>query len=141
MKTRIRNIILVLLCIIGFACFLFITPRGIVKNVEVIEVSSELYTEEEIQKVIKVIKEHFKKEMRGCELLKLRYIGDTQNESVVFQYLDKQYGVSEHIVFEIVFKVGNRDRPAFRRNSIHEIVYILGKDQRENWKYLDSGKP
>lgn len=137
-KTKGKIIISVLLGLIVIMCFLIIVPNGRVKNVEIIPVSSEIYSEKDIKRAVKEIKKSFIK-WKDCELLTLEYVGDEQNKSVIYEYLDNQYGVKEHIVFEMTFKVGKRYHPSHKINSIDAIDYCLGRNYGENWRFLTGG--
>ena len=137
-----RNTIVALIACIAVVCAIAVyKPAGKTKNAEILPAVSELYSDEDLEKAVAVIKQYFSKNFRDCELLKLEYIGDEANSSAQYLYLIKQYGVDEYIVYQMTFKVGNRNNPAYPSDSTQEIKIILGRTGNEEWKYLSSGRP
>ena len=67
------------------------------KEVKVRTIYSDIYTEEEIQEAIDVIKKEFSKDWKGCTLKEIYYAGD---DKVLFTSYAKQYQGEEAIVFK-----------------------------------------
>ena len=77
---KLYKIILCLLLIMCVGC-----QR---KEVKVRTIYSDIYTEEEIQEAIDVIKKEFSKDWKGCTLKEIYYAGD---DKALFTSYAKQY--------------------------------------------------
>ena len=89
---KIYKIILCLLLIMCVGC-----QR---KEVKVRTIYSDIYTEEEIQEAIDVIKKEFSKDWKGCTLKEIYYAGD---DKALFISYAKQYQGEEAIVLKTNF--------------------------------------
>ena len=67
------------------------------KEVKVRTIYSDIYTEEEIQEAIDVIKKEFSKDWKGCTLKEIYYAGD---DKALFTSYAKQYQGEEAIVLK-----------------------------------------
>ena len=142
MKNRKTLTVVILICIIAIiAGVLLYKPPGKTADAEVIQASSGLFSNEEMNEAVECIKNHFKKEFRDCELLKLKYVSDTENTSPQYAYLLKEYDIDQYIVYRMTFKVGKRYNPSYESNSTEEINIVLGRKANGTWKYLTGGRP
>ena len=89
---KLYKIILCLLLIMCVGC-----QR---KEVKVRTIYSDIYTEEEIQEAIDVIKKEFSKDWKGCTLKEIYYAGD---DKALFTSYAKQYQGEEAIVLKTNF--------------------------------------
>jgi len=91
---KIYKIILCLLLIMCVGC-----QR---KEVKVRTIYSDIYTEEEIQEAIDVIKKEFSKDWKGCTLKEIYYAGD---DKALFISYAKQYQGSNCFKNKLSYKL------------------------------------
>ena len=89
---KLYKIILCLLLIMCVGC-----QR---KEIKVRTIYSDIYTEEEVQEAIDVIKKEFSKDWKGCTLKEIYYAGDNE---ACFKEIIQQYGGKEAIVLKTNF--------------------------------------
>lgn len=119
-----------------FTSHVHIVSAGDSSNVEIRSVPSSLYSQDEIDKAIEVIKRDFEeKDWSGCELKLIYYAGDevSKNES-------KERGVptivllSDFNTYEVSGYSGlNSDC------TYHNWNWILIKNERGMWEHIDHG--
>ncbi len=135
MKRTIGIITALSLILCLFGCF---EKKGDVKDVTVKPVASDIYSEEDIDSAINVIKEDFKENWGGCVLKEIYYIGD--DELPDFSDYPDRYGADEVIVllstFDAVSPLGD--------SGLNEMLYtnwnwILVREKGKEWKHVDHG--
>ena len=142
-RSRMIKIIVasVVLTIIGIAIFIAF-PRtygyaaGDTDNVEVRQVASSLYSQEDIDEAIDVVKSDFMKDWWGCELTLIYYAGDDY-----CKYESEQRGV-ETIVLLSEFKTGKHmpDDTSLNENETYtNWNWILVREKDGTWKHIDHG--
>ena len=133
MAKRIAALLLALTCLLGLsAC-------GQVRKAETVKVGSALYSEFEIRRAIAKIKRDFFFGWDGCELLSIRYAGD----SVTLGYRDwaQRYGKDQVIVLISDFYART---PAGNSGLTEEQLYggwnwILVRNEHGAWRHVDHG--
>lgn len=137
-----KRIIALSLCIFTFLGFYGCTPiNGVVRNVKVEKVDSEIYSEEDINKAIKVVEEYFIKNFGGCRLEKIAYAGDERTKS------EKQYR-SEHSENddEVIVLISNfyvypngGDGSLSTDSTYTNWNWILERKPNGDWEHIDHG--
>lgn len=127
---KLYKIILCLLLIMCVGC-----KR---KEVKVRTIYSDIYTEEEIQEAIDVIKKEFSKDWKGCTLKEIYYAGD---DKALFTSYAKQYQGEEAIVLKTNFhtnyfawKIGLNSNCDYE-----DYQWILIRNNNGKWKHVDGG--
>lgn len=127
---KIYKIILCLLLIMCVGC-----QR---KEVKVRTIYSDIYTEEEIQEAIDVIKKEFSKDWKGCTLKEIYYAGD---DKALFISYAKQYQGEEPIVLKTNFhtnyfawKIGLNSNCDYE-----DYQWIFVRNKNGKWKHVDGG--
>ena len=99
---------------------------------------SAIYTEEEIQEAIDVIKKEFSKDWKGCTLKEIYYAGD---DKALFTSYAKQYQGEEAIVLKTNFhtnyfawKIGLNSNCDYE-----DYQWILIRNNNGKWKHVDGG--
>ena len=114
-------------------------PVGDISGVRVDIQDSNIFSEEDFSKAVEVIKSNFKRNGRGCRLLKIKYIGDSANESVGCKSVVERYNLRKYIVFEITREVSNR----FFQSDLSGVHYHynlwIGTKDGYNWAIIDGG--
>ena len=108
------------------------------KEVKVRMIYSDIYTEEEIQEAIDVIKKEFSKDWKGCTLKEIYYAGD---DKALFTSYAKQYQGEKAIVLKTNFhtnyfawKIGLNSNCDYE-----DYQWILIRNNNGKWKYVDGG--
>ena len=138
-KIIIASVIFGLLFI--FAAFILISHpvsssimSGDASNVRVLERQSSLYSQEEIESAIEVIKRDFENDWNGCTLNTIYYAGD---EVCADETRDR--GVKT-IVLISDFTTGNYDFGSLNTNYTYtNWSWILIRDEDGGWKHIDHG--
>lgn len=120
-------------------CLLFILCVGCQrKEVKLRMIYSDIYSEEEIQEAIDVVKKEFSKEWKGCTLKEIYYAGDNEAR---FKDITKQYGGEEAIVLKTNFhtnyfawKIGLNSNCDYE-----DYQWILIRNNNGKWKHVDGG--
>ena len=137
MKERVKNTISLLLCIVIVlslgAC------GGNVKNVNVVEVKSEIYTYEDINSAIETIIDEFSKDWKGCTLKEIYYAGDEVSRSC--QDWANRNGADEVIVLLSSFDVDSSggDGSLNPNSTYEEWNWILVRNTGGQWRHVDHG--
>lgn len=108
---------------------------GNVRNVKIINVKSNIYTDEDIKSAENVVLHYFKKEFKGCKLIKLQYIGDDENKGFL------EYGPREVIILISEFKTDSKVVDgSFNPNDIYTgWQWNLVRNNNGKWKLVDYG--
>lgn len=132
------SIFLVLICMTGLSSC---TDKieGNVENVKVAKVSSEIYTDEEVEAALDVAKDYFKKHFSGCTLTEIEYVGD-ENLDFYQEFADRA-NADEVIVFISNFDVDDETRDdGLESNFTYENWnWILVRNNGGKWRHEDHG--
>lgn len=137
-----KKAIVIVLCLILGGALIVCAAVGFgsnVRNAEVYDVPSELYTKDDIDSAIEQIKSEFALGWRGCELLEIYYAGD--DVSAEYQDWAERYNADEVIVLLSSFET---DSPAGNSGLNSDFTYknwnwILVRTSGGNWKHVDHG--
>ena len=113
---------------------------GNVQNVEVAEWKpSEIYTDDDIQEAISVVKGYFKAEFSGCTLTHIRYPGD--DSAAEFEEWAEQYGADEAIVLYSSFDVGasGGDGSLNANSTYTNWKWVLIRNAGGRWEHKTHG--
>ena len=127
-------ILMIVFCIMGLsAC------GGNVKNVQITEYSSNIYSNSEIGEAIEVTLEYFKKEFDGCTLTEISYYGD--DKLLDFQDFAERNNATEVIVFVSTFDVDESggDGSLNPNDTYKNWKWILVRSEGGKWKHVDHG--
>lgn len=144
MKNKRRKITIIVSAVLGmilagFVILVVFHPfdsliPGDASHVEIRQVSSELYSQGEIDDAVEVIRREFS-DWNGCRLKILYYAGDDS-----CAYETKVRG-SAAMVLKSDFTTGNLDgNGGLNSNATYSNwSWILIKDDQGNWKHIDHG--
>lgn len=127
-------ILMMVLCVMGLsAC------GGNVKNVQVTDYSSEIYSNAEIQEAIDVTIDYFKKEFSGCTLTEITYYGDDKISD--YQEFAERNNATEVIVLVSTFDVDESggDGSLNPNDTYKNWKWILVRSEGGKWKHVDHG--
>lgn len=134
---------IVIFCLIFvFLSFYGCTPiTGTVKDVQVKNVKSDIYSEDDINEAIEVIEDYFVKNFNGCSLKKIAYAGDeiTKLES---QYQSEHSDSNKDVIvltsdFYVYPKCG--DRSLNTDSTYTGWKWILVRMPNGKWEHKDHG--
>ena len=128
------TILMIVFCIMGLsAC------GGNVKNVQITEYSSNIYSNSEIGEAIEVTLDYFKKEFDGCTLTEISYYGD--DKLLDFQDFAERNNATEVIVFVSTFDVDESggDGSLNPNDTYKNWKWILVRSEGGKWKHVDHG--
>ena len=112
---------------------------GNVTNVKIKEVSSEIYSKEEIENAIHIIINDFKDDWGGCTLNEIYYIGDIKNND----FIDwaRRNNKEEVIVLTSSFTVSSyaKDKSLNLNSEYNNWNWILIRNKNESWQHIDHG--
>ncbi len=129
-----------ILCL-GVACFLCLSLCACsnnVKNVKILEVTSELYLQEDIAEAIDTVIREFDLHWNNCTLNELYYAGD----DVTLDHGEwaERYDADEAIVLKSMFYVDHADNAAsMNAGSIYHWIWILVRTRIGEWLLVDYG--
>lgn len=143
----VKRISALFICII---LILSLCACGDVSRVQVIDVPSQLYTQEDIRAAIEVIKSDFAKDWDHCSLLSIQYAGDElmterydggRNE---FEIWTELYDADEAIILISDFYVSPAAEYDFENTLAVDTTYenwkwILVRDKGGTWRHVDHG--
>lgn len=123
-------------------CLLFALPAcgGNVQNVELAEwAPSELYTDEEIEDAVSVVKNYFRAEFSGCTLTHVRYPGD--EAAAEFEEWAAQYEADEAIVLYSSFDVdaSGGDGSLNPNSTYTNWKWVLIRNDGGRWEHKTHG--
>lgn len=114
--------------------------RGNIDNVQIPDWKpSEIYSDDDIEKAYKTVKEYFSNEFDGCTLTKLYYPGDTYANE--FDGWAEQYGSDEAIVILSSFDVDSSggDGSLNPNSTYDKWKWILVRNDGGDWAHVDHG--
>ena len=133
MNKLIRIIACMLLVFLTAGC------RGDVSNVKVLEYKSDIYSEEEIEEAIEVVKKYFRSEFSGCTLTEITYAGDDK----ILSYEDwaTRNDGDEVIVLISSFDVdaSGGDGSLNPNSTYSNWNWILVRNNDGKWRNVDHG--
>ncbi len=97
------------------------------------DVSSDLYSQEEIAAGVETVKEYFRQEFSGCALTSIQYAGDRKSL--------EWSGEQDAMVFISTFDVGasGGDGSLTPYSTYSNWQWILVRDEDGNWQHKDHG--
>ena len=131
---RLIAVLMVVACTLSMsAC------SGNVKNVQILEYSSEIYSNEEIQDAIDVTMDYFKKKFSGCTLTEITYYGD--DKLADYQEFAQRNNADEVIVLVSSFDVGpsGGDSSLNPNDTYRNWKWILVRSEGGKWMHVDHG--
>lgn len=133
MNKLIRIIACMLLVFLTAGC------RGDVSNVKVLEYKSDIYSEEEIEEAIEVVKKYFRSEFSGCTLTGITYAGDDKISS--YEDWATRNDGDEVIVLISSFDVdaSGGDGSLNPNSTYSNWNWILVRKNGEKWQHVDHG--
>lgn len=135
-----RTMLIIMLCIFfGLVLTGCNNSGGNVKNVEIKEMDSDIYSKEDINTAINTIIEEFKEDWTGCTLKEIYYSGDAK--SLVYQNWADRNNADEAIVLLSTFDVDSSGGDgSLNSNSTYENwMWILVRNKDEQWIHVDHG--
>ncbi|HHW68570.1 MAG TPA: hypothetical protein GXX16_12910 [Epulopiscium sp.] len=110
-----------------------------IKNINVIDVESKIYTEDDIHSAIQIILEEFNKSWNGCTLKEIYYAGDETCQD--YQDWADRNGADEAIVLLSSFDVDSSGgNGSLNPNSTYEgWNWILVRSRGGQWRHVDHG--
>lgn len=114
-------------------------PRGIVENVRVKEVTSNIYSKEDIESAINTIIKEFADKWDGCTLEEIYYAGD--KESLAHKDWADRNNAEEVIVLLSKFNVDNSggDGSLNPESTYDGWNWILVRNKGGKWIHVDHG--
>jgi hypothetical protein len=113
---------------------------GNIKNVNVVDVESEIYTSDDINSAIETILKEFNKNWKGCTLKEIYYAGDEVSKN--YQDWADRSNADEVIVLLSSFDVDSSGGDgSLNPNSTYDgWMWILVRNTGGQWKHVDHGK-
>lgn len=129
---------IIFLGIMLFGIVSFSNCVGNADNVQILDYSSEIYTDDEIQAAIDEAIRYFQGHFEGCTLNEITYIGDDKLEKYD-KYADKEG--EEVIVLVSSFDVGyfGAERSLNAGSTYNGWNWILVRENGGNWTHVDHG--
>ena len=139
MKKYLSVIMLTVICILGCSCRY--APPGDVSNVQITSVQSEIYSEEDINSAIDVIKDYFSRVCLGCTLQEIGYAGDDEYWLSRMQEWKIKYDADEVIILISKFY---SDEPGEDTGMRPHLTYgnyqwRLARNEGGQWEHKDHG--
>lgn len=135
---KMKKIIYSLFCIL-FGFGLSACSKGNISHVATHPVESELYTEQEINDAIAVIKHEFQNQWNGCTLKEIYYAGDKISQD--HQEWAERNNAEDAIVLLSSFDVDSSGGDgSLNPNSTYDhYMWILVRDNDDHWQHVDHG--
>lgn len=110
-----------------------------IKNVEIIDIDSEIYSDTEIKSAIDTVEEYFESNFKGCTLTMIKYAGDDQNKAS--DKWAKQYDAEKAIVLLSSFDVDSSggDGSLNPNSKYDNWQWILVENESGTWEHVDHG--
>lgn len=110
-----------------------------IKDVKIIDVDSEIYSESEINSAIDTVKEYFKSNFEGCTLTMLKYAGDDRNEAS--DIWAKRHDAEKAIILLSSFDVDSSggDGSLNPDSTYKDWNWILVENENGKWEHVDHG--
>ncbi|MBQ9680246.1 MAG: hypothetical protein IJV48_06150 [Ruminococcus sp.] len=143
----VKRISALFICIV---LILSLCACGDVSRVQVIDVPSQLYTQEDIRAAIEVIKSDFAQDWDHCSLLSIQYAGDElmtecyTDDTNEFESLPEMYDADEAIILYSAFYVSPAAEYDVENTLAVDTTYeywkwILVRDKGGTWRHVDHG--
>lgn len=102
------------------------------------EVTSNIYSYDDITSAINTVINYFNENFKGCTLKEIYYAGDNEN---YFKEILQQYGADEAIVLTSTFDVdGSGGDGSLNPNSTYkDWIWLLVRNKQGEWKHVDHG--
>ena len=112
---------------------------GDVKNVKILDYSSEIYTDDEIKSAIDVTLDYFKKNFEDCSLIEITYLGDDELDG--WQDFAERNNADDVMVLVSSFKVGasGGDGSLNPNDTYRNWKWILVRTNGGKWEHVDHG--
>ena len=132
-----RKIFATILCVLVVLCLS--ACGGNVSNVRTHDVGSAVYSQDEIDSAIDVIKQEFKSGWKGCTLTEIYYAGD-KTSAAHSEWADR-YDADEAIVLTSSFAVDSSGGDgSLNPNSTYDgWMWILVRTAGGQWQHVDHG--
>ncbi len=114
--------------------------KGSVNNVEITDWKpSEIYSDEDIQRAITVVKDYFRSEFDGCTLTSINYPGD--NFADEFNEWAEQYETDDAIVLYSSFDVdaSGGDGSLNPNSTYSNWKWVLVRSENGSWEHKTHG--
>ena len=118
-----------------------VTYSFAVVEAENLKYNSNIYTDDEIEQAIKVIKADFKKDWKGCTLKKIAYLGDERLKD--YREFADRNNYTDVLVLTSDFYVAptGADGSLNADSTYKDFKWILVRNKGEAWKHVDHGYP
>jgi len=125
--------------ILALACVLCMAACGNVRNVQVADYTSEIYSDAEIQRAIDVTVRYFRMHFSGCTLTEITYLGDDKLEG--YQEFAERHNADEVIVLVSSFDVdaSGGDGSLNPNDTYKNWKWILVRTGGGQWRHVDHG--
>ena len=112
---------------------------GDISEVSTPEVESQVYSQEDINSAVNIIKKEFQRNWAGCTLTEIRYAGDELTEKHQ-EWCDRN-DADEVIVLLSSFDVDSSggDGSLNPDSTYEDMKWILVRSNGEKWKYVAHG--
>ncbi len=131
MKKSFLSIIFFLLPTLLCAC-------GNTSEVKIIEVKSDIYTEDDINAAISIVLSDFKNNFDDCELHRIQYVGDKYKDK--FIEWQNKYNMDEVIILKMDFYSEKYGQGSLNPDCEYtDWGCILARNKGEDWVYKDGG--
>lgn len=112
-----------------------------VVEAENLKYGSNIYTDDEIESAIKVIKADFKKDWKGCTLKKIAYLGDERLKDYR-EFADRNNCTDVLVLTSDFYVAPTGAHGSLNADSTYEdYKWILVRNKGEAWKHVDHGYP
>ena len=131
---KLIAMVLALVCVIGLvAC------GGNTKNVRIIDYSSEMYSDAEIENAIDVVINYFEKNFEGCTLTEITYLGDDKLDD--WQEFAERNNADDVMVLVSSFNVGasGGDGSLNPNSTYTNWKWVLVRTNDGKWEHVDNG--
>ena len=124
---------------LALACVMGLCACGHGLNVQVLDCSSNIYSNREIDSAIDVTVRYFIKEFSGCTLVDITYIGDEKVND--YQEFAKRHNADDVIVLVSTFTVdaSGGDGSLNPNSTYRNWKWILVRNKGGKWKHVDHG--
>lgn len=112
---------------------------GNISDVSTQRIESELYSQDDINAAVDIIKKEFKSDWKGCSLTEIRYAGDEITKE--HQKWSERNNADEVIVLLSSFDVDSSggDGSLNPNSTYDEWKWILVRSNGGQWKHVDHG--
>jgi hypothetical protein len=134
----LKKKISLMLCVMMMVCLCACSGSS-TKSVNIINVSSDLYSQEDIDSAIKTITTEFEEEWSGCTLTEISYAGDETTEN--YKDWAERNNADEVIVLVSSFDVAasGADASLTPDSTYDHWNWILVRNKGGQWEHVDHG--